>query len=144
MIRYSLSEISLACREKKESYYVRLNPVRMDYFDRLYEQTHPYVNSTLSINEFKHLANEKAVFNMYTTYNENIPVYAYNCTCKIFRSVLMIAIKSFFINHKGILDVPCRDHKRFSFCQEAYIFRYYPGSHSCSRFFRMNCNLDER
>lgn len=84
VIRDSLSERSLASRNKREPSYMLFNPVRMDDFDRLYERTHPYVNSTLSINEFKHLANEKAVFNMYTTYDENIPVYAYDCTCKIF------------------------------------------------------------
>lgn len=58
---------------------------------------------------------------------------------------LRIAIKSFFTDHKEDLYVSCHDHGEFSFCQKAYIFRYYPESHKCSRFSRMKCiNDDER
>lgn len=66
-----------------ETSYVRQNSGRMDDDDRLYERTHPYVNMTLSMKQFKHLANEKAVLNMYTAYQTNTPVYAHNCSCKI-------------------------------------------------------------
>lgn len=125
-----------------ESSYVPLNPVIMDNYDRLYEQTHLYVNSTLSMKQFKHLANEKVVFNKYTTYNSSAPVSAYTCSCKILLNILIIAINSFFNDHKEMLYVPCHDHKLFSFCQKAYIFRYYPQSGNCSRFFRMNCIND--
>lgn len=56
----------------------------MSRYDRIYEESFPYVNHTLKSPRLAHLANEKEVFNKYTTYALKEPVYEYECFCMIY------------------------------------------------------------
>lgn len=62
---------------------VPIVPANMSKYDKIYEETFPYVNHTLTTPKLAHLANEKEVFNKYTTYAINQPLYEYNCFCMI-------------------------------------------------------------
>lgn len=85
VLRRNPSGIALVYRTtmKRESPKVVTKPLTMDDYDLLYEQTYPYVNSTLKMKKFKHLANEKKLLNLYTKYETDIPLFAYNCSCTI-------------------------------------------------------------
>lgn len=83
--RRNPSGIALVYRTtmKRESSKVLTKPLTMDEYDLLYEQTYPYVNSTLKMKKFNHLANEKKLLNLYTKYETDIPLFAYSCSCTI-------------------------------------------------------------
>lgn len=54
---------------------------------------------------------------------------------------LLLVISVFFFRHKESMLVRCNDKGLFSYCQEAYIFRYNHENRTCNRFYRSNCMI---
>lgn len=48
--------------------------------DREYERTFPYVKNTLKIKGLSHIANEKAILNLYTEYRSKRRVVNVDCS----------------------------------------------------------------
>ena len=111
----------------------------LEYYDKLYEKSFPYTKNTLKDPKLHHIANEKSIVNLYTKYASRKSIQ--NVTCISMKQIFInsLGLSSFFNNNKEDLFVPCNDHRQYSFCQEAYIFRFNSSTYTCGQFYRMPC-----
>ena len=113
---------------------------QIDIADNVYETSFPYTRHTLKDPTLHHIANEKSIFNLYTHYHSNVYLRSVPCWSMLSSFSIHLVLSSFFNSRKDDLFVPCNDNRLFSFCQEAYIFRYNSSSKSCDKYYRMPCN----